>query len=366
MNAPSGKILLYRVFDIGMDIDLESLQRKIASATAPQRFRLAKSSRAMIINNAPLSLTLETGTHRILGITLEYEITSKIWHFGAISTAFHIAVPKDLEWNRLIELGAALENDHSLHELAVQRTTQIIQQFDPSRIPGLNLETYEDYIIYFFRGLPGCESGALSALQVYDVARLILSETSEALSDQVKKAVADGAIQYGQNDLALINWNSAFIIEPTGIMDIPDTIEFALCQLLEMRYYDDLLDDKLASLYDALERKRLSVWETYSEKLSKEAAQRYLEISETVESVQNSLKVVGDFYLAQVFRTALTRFRFNDWRESVNQKLDNLAEISKLINSHINERRNQILEIIIIVLIAIEVVPFVYSLLKAA
>ena len=313
----------------------------------------------MIINNAPLTSTLEGGEYEALGLKLEYKVNAKIWHFGAVSLNLQISIPPNISWQKLIELGSWLEADQQLHRLACQKVTQLLNELEPARLEQINWETFEDYTLYFFRSLPGAEVNALSAFQHYDICRLILSENTETLSDQVKKTILDSAIQYSQNDLAVINWNSALVIEPSGSLDIADTIEFALCQLLEMRYYDDVLDDRLASLYSALEQKKLSVWETYSEKLSREAAQKYLEISETVESVENSLKVVGDFYLAQIFRTASSRFRFNDWRDSVDQKLANLAGISKLLTSDINERRNRLLEIIIIALVAIEALPFI-------
>ncbi|MBX2988364.1 MAG: hypothetical protein KF802_10755 [Bdellovibrionaceae bacterium] len=359
----NGKIFLYRVFDIGPDVNPEKVQNRFMSDVSAQRFKLAKSSRAMIINNAPLALTLEGGKFESLGLKLDYEVSAKIWHFGALSINIQMNIPSDLSWQKLIELGSFLENDKGMHDIAVQKTKQILASMDPVRSRVIDWETYEDYILYFFKSLPGTEVNAWAVFQNYDVYRLILSEQTEVLSEQVKKTIADGALQYGQNDLAVINWNSALIIEPSGLPDIPDVIEFSLCQLLEMRYYDDLLDTKLADLYNELGTKKRGVWETYAERLSREAAQRYLEISETVESVENSLKVVGDFYLAQIFRTASSRFRFNDWRDSVDQKLNNLAQISKILTSEVNERRNHILEIIIIILIAIEVVPYLGKLL---
>ena len=322
----------------------------------------------MIINNAPLSLNVEGGTYQSLGLSLEYEAAAKIWHFGAVSVSIQLTIPASLAWNQLVDLSFALENDLNLHELCAQKVKQVILQFDSPRLAAVQWDTFEDYSLYFFKTLPGAETNALNVFQSVDVYRLILSENTELLSDQVKKSIFESAIQYSQNDLAVINWNSALIIEPTGSLDIPDVIEFALCQLLEMRYYDDLLDDRLAFLYDELEKSEQSkfkfigsFWESSSEKLSKEAARKYLEISDTVESVENSLKVVGDFYLAQVFRAASARFRFNDWRDSVDQKLNNLAQISKLLTSELNERRNRLLEIVIIVLIAIELLPFFFK-----
>ncbi|MEN0058902.1 MAG: hypothetical protein AAGB31_08710, partial [Bdellovibrio sp.] len=104
-----------------------------------------------------------------------------------------------------------------------------------------------------------------------------------------------------------------------------------------------------------------SIDQKYYSRLSKEAAQLYLDISDTIESVDNSMKVVGDFYLAKIFRAASMRLRFKDWKDSVDKKLENMAQISKLFVNEANEKRNQLLEVIIIILIALEVVPLFFK-----
>ncbi|MEN0058472.1 MAG: hypothetical protein AAGB31_06530, partial [Bdellovibrio sp.] len=254
-----GRVLIYRVFDIGKDVDLEKAQKLFEASGSAQRFRLNRRSKAMIINNAPLSLVIENSKYNALGHPLELEITAKIWHFGALSVTLALDLPKDISWNRLIELGNFLENDLTLHDLAKKRVEQIIQGMDRERSNSISWDTYEDYICYFFKRIDGCEKNALSILDKYDVYRLILSENNETLSEQIKKSISESTFQYSQDDLAIIDWNSALIIEPSGSMDIVDVIEFSLCQLLEMRYYDDLLDEKLSYLYAALEKKHFSI-----------------------------------------------------------------------------------------------------------
>lgn len=357
----NGRILIYRVFDIGRDVNLEAAQKIFETTNTAQRFRLNRSSKAMIINNAPLSLNVETSKYDALGHPLDLEITAKIWHFGALSITMSFGMPDSMSWNRLIELGNFLENDNNLDLLAKQKAEQILLSMNPDRIQTTNWETYEDYICYFFRKLDGCEKNAMEVFNRYDIFRLILSENNENLSEQTKKTILDSTFQYSNDDLAVIDWNSALIIEPSGSLDIVDVIEFSLCQLLEMRYYDDLLDEKLTYLYNALEKQKFNIFQSYYNRLSKEAAKFYLDIADTVESVENSMKVVGDFYLAKIFRAASQRFRFKDWQDSVNQKLENLAQISKIFVSEGNEKKNQLLEIIIIVLIAIEVVPLFFK-----
>jgi hypothetical protein len=357
----NGRILIYRVYDIGRDVNLEAAQKVFETTTTAHRFRLNRSSKAMIINNAPLSLVVDVSKYDALGHPLDLEISAKIWHFGAISITMSLGIPEAMTWNRLIELGNFLENDGNLDVLARQKVEQILQSVNPERIQTTDWETYEDYTCYFFRKLEGCEENAMNIFNRYDIFRLILSENNENLSDQTKKIILDSTFQYSNDDLAVIDWNSALIIEPSGSLDIVDVIEFALCQLLEMRHYDDLLDEKLGYLYNALEKQKFNLFQGYYNRLSKEAAKFYLDIADTVESVENSLKVVGDFYLAKIFRAASQRLRFKDWQDSVNQKLENLAQISKIFVAEGNEKKNQLLEIIIIILIAIEVLPLFFK-----
>src|SRR5689334_3788970 len=98
----NGRILIYRVFDVGDDVSLESAQRLFENTTIAQRFRLNRSSKAMIINNAPLSLNIETSKYEALGHPLDLEITAKIWHFGALSLTLAFDIPAGLLWNQLI------------------------------------------------------------------------------------------------------------------------------------------------------------------------------------------------------------------------------------------------------------------------
>jgi hypothetical protein len=217
----------------------------------------------------------------------------------------------------------------------------------------------EDYVIYFIQEFEGPKFPAAQIIEKVDVPALILAETKEFLSDSMKKNIIDNRFQYSRDDLVVVDWNSALVIEPGGSMDVPLVIEFALNQLLEMRFYDDLLDQRLNTLYNEVVGKKRGLFSNKYSQLAEEAGQIYLEISEIVENVENSFKTVGDFYLATIFRASSQRFRFDDWQRSIDDKLGNLAEVSKLLHSEVNESRNQMMEIIVILLIGIEVVPLI-------
>jgi len=219
-------------------------------------------------------------------------------------------------------------------------------------------------VTYFIQELDGLDVSLTSLPEKLDIPALILAESKEVLSDSMKKSILENQYQYSKDDLVVVDWNSALVIEPSGSMDVPLVIEFALNQLFEMRYYDDFLDQRLNTLYNEVVGRKKGLFSNKFSQLAEEASQIYLEISEIVENVENSFKTVGDFYLATIFRATSKRFRFDDWQKSINEKLGNLAEVSKLLHSEVNESRNQTMEMIIVILIAIEVVPFVYNLFK--
>jgi len=213
-------------------------------------------------------------------------------------------------------------------------------------------------------GYGGAASPA-ELLEKADVSALILAEGREQLSELSKVLITENVLQYADNDLAVIDWNSALLIEPDGQRDVADVIEFSLTHLLEFRYYDDLLNRKLDELYDTIDQKKegiVNIFRNFYADIAEESSTRYIEFSEFLGRIENSLKTVGDPYLATVFRSSSEQFRFDDWRKSISRKMETLASITQILQGEVNSKRSHWLEIIIIILIALEMVPMIMAL----
>lgn len=365
IKIKKGKILVYRVFDIGSEIDLEKVEALFEDKKLKERFKIdRKHNMSLIISSSPVSVQLGSFDIKLVDKTVAAELVAKVWHFGTVSLCFQIPIAEGTSWQDLVKTASWIENDEEIEIFARTKASEF-QQDIKHAIPILNQWAMnEDYVTYFIQELDGTTGPVSTFHEQLDIPSLILAESKEALSDSIKKSVLENCYQYSKDDLVVVDWNSALVIEPHGSMDVPLIIEFALNQLLEMRYYDDLLDQRLNTLYNAVVGRKKGLFSNKYSRLAEEAGQIYLEISEIVENVENSFKTVGDFYLATIFRASSKRFRFDDWKKSINEKLGNLAEVSKLLHSEVNESRNQTMEMIIVVLITIEVVPFIYSLLK--
>lgn len=364
LQIKKGRILVYRVFDIGSEVSLDEVYRMLEQSGNLTRFKLDRNYKmSFVISNAPLTINLGTVEIPFFDKIIAVELTGRLWHFGTLSLSFNIPIQEGTTLEELTKIANFLENDEVLDGVARQRAKMFQDEIKSVLQTVTDWHMNEDYIIYFLQEIDGINGEAMNLVKESDVPALILGETKERLSDQIKNTILEYTYQYSKDDLAVIDWNSAVIVEPSGSMDVPLVIEFALSQLLEMRYYDDLLDEKLNTLYNEVAMKKRGLLSNRYSKIAEEAGRMYLEIAEVVESVENSLKVVGDFYHAKIFRAASIKFRFKDWQTSIDEKLSNLAEVSKLLHSQVAESRSELLEIIIMLMIAYEAFPFIRDLL---
>ena len=78
------------------------------------------------------------------------------------------------------------------------------------------------------------------------------------------------------------------------------------------------------------------------------------------EGVNNALKLVGDEHLARLYAAAARRFHLEDWDRSILRKLRTVDDLSQKLAEEASARRMEVLEWIIIALIAVSMVlPFV-------
>jgi hypothetical protein len=81
-----------------------------------------------------------------------------------------------------------------------------------------------------------------------------------------------------------------------------------------------------------------------------------LESAVLFEQVTNALKLVGEQFLARVYRVASQHFRLAEWDVSIGRKLATLDSIYAKTADRAARRRLEVLEWIIIVLIALSTI----------
>lgn len=353
-----GSILVYRVFDIAEEIRLSEVEAILRDFRGKDKFKVPKFiDRALVMKKPPLAFGLSEQTLDLSSGTLKADVLCKVRDFGVISLIYQIPIQPGTDWAHLVELAAEIEEGAEIDENVEKILPGLLEQLAPSLVKPTHSELFEDYIVYFIEEFED-QIRMPDFIKHVDIPALLLAEHEVILSESSRKTALENTHQYGEVDLAVVEWNSALVIEPSGGREIPDLLEFAVSHLLEMRYYDDLLDAKLQQLYDDIERKRgRSVfWSQKFDEVYEDASARYIEFSEFIERVENSLKVVGDFYLATIYRSATRKFRLVDWQSAVMRKMNILGQVSNLLQGEVNNKRSHWLEIIVIFLIAYEII----------
>jgi len=221
----------------------------------------------------------------------------------------------------------------------------------------------EDYMIYYIRDLkPAMTAGQF--LDMCDCGKLLLYDGIETPpGERVKKEVLGYSFSYSHEDLTVINWDNALVIEPSGSMDIPDLLEFACAQLLELRVYDDMLDRELAPIYEQISRRGSpSIWKIKQyERLAARVMRTVIDLTDITEKIDNSLKVTNDVFYARIYSSALSLFRVQQWEASTKRKIEIASRVYDMMYREIATKRTELLEVIIVLLIAIEILLFLFG-----
>jgi hypothetical protein len=355
-RVQDGSIRIYRILDIADGIDLA---RAEALAVAPQsRFKLANPRSAIEIVQPPLRLKLGARDAGLAGSSRRVEVQASLFDYGVVSLLLDLAIPPGTPLHDLLPLAEALieRPTPELDELARAVANELAAALAPALVKPHMWEGIETYTVFFVRAFDRRVTGA-ELVEHAPLAQLLLGETDPVpLSSGERADVLKHRFAYLETDLAVVDWNSAFVHEPGGSSDVPDLLELATAQLLELRYYDAFLDRELTALRGEVDRAgNAGLFTRRYSRLLRRTAALLVDMSEMVDRLENAVKIVGDFYLARLYQAALRRFRLPAWQESVLRKHRMLSEVNRMLSDGADTRRAELLEITIIALIAWEI-----------
>jgi hypothetical protein len=199
---------------------------------------------------------------------------------------------------------------------------------------------------------------AEALLERVDLIPLLTGE-SRPLSAGARTELLRQRFSYYVDDLVVLTWDRAFLYEPRGDTDVRDVLEVANAQLLEMRFYDELLDEELPRIYDTVEAARRTPFLLSARRYARLARRLHglvAEVTELTEHADNALQVTEDVYLARVYAAAMALFRVPVVGAAVDRKLQTLRETYQALYDEAHSSRAELLEITVVLLITLEVV----------
>jgi hypothetical protein len=358
LNVTRGTCHVLFAYDIAFSIDLDAVERRITAVK--QRETIKHKRRApeyFQYQPAPVRVTQMTGALLAGQAQTNPNVDLVLYDFGAVSVLYSIPLAGPMQ--KLLDLSGDLYENPKLLEDSRKRVQQLLELVQDA-VSKPNITTFvEDYIIFHVESFDRpCTVEELVTSDAQLLAQILRAETKDLSKDELTDA-ASHRISFSSSDIAIIDWNAAIIFD----QDADDTLavlEFANVELLEMRYLDRRLDDALGLAYETLSKRTWKRFPFGSDPAELErVAQWQVDSAILFEGVNNSLKLLGDQYLARVYRIAAERLHLNEWDASIIRKLDTLESIYGKISDQVASRRMEMLEWIIIVLIAVSIVlPF--------
>jgi hypothetical protein len=354
----NGHIMALRLFEVAYTIDLAKAETLWASHAAGRtsRSRLtATPPKAVAFGVPPLAVALDPVKLTLGGETLEAAVIARLYDFGTVSLAVRLPA-RDMDWadfvgrlNAVGDLASLTFWEPILAQLRLILHDALVRP-TPSAVS-------EDYLIGTVQAFD-TRLTAAEILQRIDLVPLLSGE-QRALSEGARNDLLRQRFSYYTDDLVVLTWDRAFIVEPRGDNDVADVLEVANAQLLQMRSYDELLDDELPRMYDMVEaarsRRNLVAARRYAD-LARKLTMLVAEVTELTEKVDNALQVTEDVYLARIYAAALDLFRVPNVSHAVDRKLAIIRDTYTALYDEASSIRSTLMEAVILLLILVELI----------
>jgi hypothetical protein len=355
-DIESGIIGAYYLFDVSESIRLEALRSLTGSDARSTRFTTKVAAPSYVqYQPPPIAIDGEALGQREIEA---FRAAFKFFEYGVVSVA--LTLPFRGSWDQLAALGHSIVDSDRLETSAQRACTQVVERLKDSIVGPRTGFLSEEYFVFGVNRLdPFLSAKDLLQTHGHDIARLLRSER-KALSPEERDEVLRHRLSYLADDLIVPTWNAAFVYDTDGVEPALEIFEFANSQLLQFRYYDELLDNELGQIYGQLQRFRW--FDGLMGGRYTRAAHRihalFIDVTEITDRTENALKIVGDVYAARLFQLASGRLGLESWKQAVKEKLKTLDDIYRFTTEQVNMSRGHFLELTVVAILLFELALF--------
>ena len=359
----AGQIVAFYLFDVAETIDLRAIPALVGGSTTAARLAPKPATPAYVqYDKPPVSFD-----GRAVGLpTLDgFQVRFRAYDYGVISIA--LSKPFAGSWPALLDVGQSLIESAELEQRAEGACRALLDRLRPALLGARPALLSEDYLVYVIHELERPQKASELLLAHGDAIAGMLRGERQPLSVQEKTKILRHRISYLADDLVIPTWNAAFVYDtPGGAQAALEIIEFANSQLLEFRYYDELLDHQLGSIYARLQDPK---W--YDEWIGSRYARAarhvhalFIDVNDLTDRTENTLKFVGDIYAARLFGLVADRLGLATWKANVQEKLKTLDDVYRFAVEQSSMSRGQFMELTIVLILVLELVLFFMGVMK--
>jgi hypothetical protein len=353
----SGTFWLLFFYDVCEEIKLEELRAILGAQPAgrepsfrrptPEYVRFEKPPVVEYLEPLPL----ESGER--LQAQMHY------YEYGVVS--IELQLPFEFGWRELMRLSSRSIAAPEIEKQAADSVRRSLARARPALVKPYTEWLTEDYYIIQLRPIMKGDGSPVTAEELIaergeEIAQVVRGEEMRLAEDE-RMEILQTRRSYYPDDLVVIGWTAALVYDtPEGALPVMQLLEYANSQLVEFRYYDEMLTRLLADVYRSLEKGTgvLARW-----RLAREAGRLNtirLDVRELTERMDNSIKFLSDMYSARVYRLAAGKVGVTDYRRLVDEKLHTAGDLYQFMVDQFQQGRAFVLELMVVVILVIELV----------
>jgi hypothetical protein len=351
--ALRGEVVYLYAFDIGQEVVPAAAGPRFARSGEPLDPRRRKTLPPDAVLYRPLAADLPFEAVTVGGSPVA--IDARVYDAGVVTVSARVPVS--------VESPADLRAGHDPHTgggeplgAVARRVCEQVRAALGDAVRGASAtQGPESYTVFCLTDLGGeADAGRWVSGHRPEVAGVLTGLDPAAVSDPQVNESLHHTLTLERTDAVVIDWDAALAIDLTGgTGEVLYVLEVANLQLQEWKVFDAALDRHLSRAYDHFAR-RPGVFSLGWGRVLRDLRQLRADTARLTDEVSNTGKFVGDWYLARVYRAATERFHLDGWRASVDHRLSQLDRIYVAMQAEVNDRRMLVLEVLIVLLIAVE------------
>jgi hypothetical protein len=363
METLHGQIVALYLFDVAEAIDLQGAAAAISSSVRG-KFASKPATPAYVQYQQP-PLLFDGAAVEVPSID-DFRVGFKVFDYGVIS----LRLTRDFHgtWAALADASDQLIENEALERQAEQACRGVAGRLTHAITDARQTLLTEDYLVFAINEMSRPHTADELMQHHGDIIAPVLRGERAALSRQERDEILRHRISYLANDLVIPTWNAAFVYDtPAGVDAALEIVEFANSQLLQFRYYDDLLDNALAGIYANVQREprwyNAFLGRHYA-RAARQVHALFIDVNELTDRTENALKIVGDVYAARLFSLVGARLGLDRWKTNVSEKLKTLDDIYRFSVERLSMMRGELLEMTIVAILVFELVLFFMGIME--
>ncbi len=362
----TGEVVYIYAFDVAYDMTRQPVRELLGQPVAQFAVDASKRSPRQLFFYKPQMVRLPPMERIGPRGPVRVERAVKLLPVGAISITVRVPFAVN-HVEDLVGFHDLQFNNGSLHDEVRRLAEEVVGELKSHYVrPHPQLIEEEAYTVFCIASPLMTQDGeAISAESWFQshrrqVAALLTQEPDiDRLSKQESDESTGRYLSYYENDLVVVDWDAALIIdEPQDMDETLYLMELANLQLAELEAYDRILDNALDRSYRDLGERGLRS----RGDILRELRELRIDLARFNDELSNITKFFGDWHLARIYEKIALRFHLGDWHRTIDGKLKTLDDLYQLLKHDQTNRWMMILEATIVLLFIIDLVILVMGL----